>query len=115
MSENHFTYTQLNRSKDQFNYKGNDALDKPADVSPGSKRLTGHAVQNWCFLHLLPLLIGDRIRNPCHNAAWKLVLLLKEIVELICAPVITTDQVSYLKIVIEEYVSFADSFSPMSL
>ncbi|CAM4664412.1 unnamed protein product [Leuciscus chuanchicus] len=114
VEEKHFNYTQFNRCKDQFNYQGNDAHDKPADVSPGSRRLSGHAVQNWCFLCLLPLLIGDRIRNPCENAAWQLVLQLREIVELICAPAITTDQVAYLKILIEdsEYIYFRRQLFP---
>jgi len=112
VEEKHFNYRQLNRCKDQFSYQGNDAQDKPADVSPGSRRLSGHAVQNWCFLRLLPLLIGDRIRNPCENAAWQLVLQLREIVELICAPAITTDQVAYLKILIEEYIYFRRQLFP---
>ncbi|KAG1948860.1 immunoglobulin lambda-1 light chain-like [Pimephales promelas] len=112
VEEKHFNYRQLNRCKDQFSYQGNDAQDKPADVSPGSRRLSGLAVQNWCFLRLLPLLIGDRIRNPCENAAWQLVLQLREIVELICAPAITTDQVAYLKILIEEYIYFRRQLFP---
>ena len=87
---------------------GNDAQDKPADVSPGSKILSGHAVQNWYFLHLP----GDRIRNPCENAAYQLVQQLREIVELICAPAITTDQVAYLKILIEEYIYFRRQLFP---
>jgi len=112
VEEKHLNYTQLNRCKDQFSYQGNDAQDKPADVSPGSRRLSGLAVQNWCFLRLLPLLIGDRIRNPCENAAWQLVLQLREIVEFICAPAITTDQVAYLKILIEEYIYFRRQLFP---
>ena len=95
VEEKHFSYTQFNRCKDQFNYQGNDAQAKIADVSPGSKRLSGHTVQNWCFLRLLPLLIGNRIRNPCENAAWQLVLQLREMLELICARAITTDQGLY--------------------
>lgn len=59
-----------------------------------------------------PLLIGDRIRNPCENAAWQLMLQLREIVELICAPEITTDQVAYLKILIEEYIYFRRQLFP---
>ncbi|KAF3837958.1 hypothetical protein F7725_009726 [Dissostichus mawsoni] len=50
VKEKHFTYLQLNRCKNQFKYQGNDGKGKPADLSPGSERLSGHAVQNWCFL-----------------------------------------------------------------
>lgn len=86
--------------------------------------LSGNAVQNWCFLRLLPLLIGYHIRDPCQNATWRLVLQLREIVELICEPAITlkvyilqkvyitTDQVAYLKTMIGEYVYFQTQLFP---
>nr|XP_023659190.1 uncharacterized protein LOC111839475 [Paramormyrops kingsleyae]XP_023659191.1 uncharacterized protein LOC111839475 [Paramormyrops kingsleyae] len=108
----HFSYLHLNRCIDQFKYQGSDAHDKPADVSPGSNKLTGHAAQNWCLLRLLPLLVGDRIKNPCDDAVWQLLLQLREIVELICAPAITTDQVAYLKILIEDYIYFRRQLFP---
>ena len=54
-----FTYTQLNRRVKQFKYKGSEALTKPAAVNPNLDRLSGQAVQNWNFLSLLPVLIGD--------------------------------------------------------
>ncbi len=101
VQENHFTYLQLNRCKNQFKYQSNDDSSKPADISPGSKRLSGHAVQNWCFLRLLPLFVGDRIKDPSENEVWQLILQLRDIVELVCAPAITTGQVAYLKILIE--------------
>jgi len=56
VEENHFTYLPLNSCKNQFRYEGNDGRDKPADLSPGSDKLSGHAVKNGCFLRLLPLL-----------------------------------------------------------
>ncbi len=37
--------------------------------------------------YLLPVLIGDKIENPGDNEIWQLALQLREIVELICAPV----------------------------
>ncbi|XP_070406925.1 uncharacterized protein [Nothobranchius furzeri] len=104
VEENHFTYLQLNRCKNQFRYEGNDGKDKPADLSPSSNKLSGHAVQNWCFLRLLPLMVGDRIKDPCENEVWLIILQLREIVGLICAPVITEGQVAYLKVLIEEYI-----------
>lgn len=62
VEEKHFSYLQLNRCKNQFKYQGNDANDKPADLYPGSEK--AHAVQNWCFLRLFHLLVGDRIKDP---------------------------------------------------
>jgi len=31
----------------------------------------GHAVQNWCLLRLLPLMVGDRIKDPCGKKVCK--------------------------------------------
>ena len=102
--EKQFTYVDLNRSVGQFTYLGNEANDKPPEFSPGSVKLSGHAVQNWCLLRVLPLLIGNRIKNPCENGVWKLILLLREIVAYDCAPAITADQIAYLNVLIEEYI-----------
>lgn len=104
VEDNHFTYLQLNRCKNQFRYEVNDGKDKPADLFPSSDKLSGHAVQNWRLLRLLPLMVGDRIKGPCENEVWQIIWQLREIVELICAPVITEGQVAYLKVLIEEYI-----------
>lgn len=45
-----FTYLELNQRINQFKYQGNDANDRPCEVSSGSEKLGGHAVQNWCLL-----------------------------------------------------------------
>lgn len=65
VEENHFTYLQLNPCKNQFRYEVNDGKDQPADLSPSSDKRSGHAVQNSFFLRLLPLMVGDRIKDPC--------------------------------------------------
>lgn len=104
IQEKHFSYLELNRRINKFKYLGNDANDKPCEVNPGSEKLSGHAIQNWCFLRVLPLLVGDRIDCPAENEVWQLVLQLRQIVELICAPAITTGQIAYLRVLIEEYL-----------
>lgn len=102
--EKHFTYVEFNRSIGQFTYLGNEAHDKPPEFSPGSEKLSGHAVQNWCLLRVLPLLVGDRIKNPDESDVWKLILLMREIVGYVCAPTITADQIAYLDVLIEGYI-----------
>lgn len=52
-------------------------------------KLGGHAVQNWCLLRTLPVLIGEKINSPGDNQTWQLVLQLTENVSLICAPAIS--------------------------
>lgn len=81
----------------------------------GSEKLNGHAVQNWCLLRLLPLIIGNRINNPCENGVWKLILLLREIVSYVCAPTITADRIAYLNVLIEEYIHSRVELFPQHL
>lgn len=61
-----FTYLELNRRIGQLvaKYQGNDANDKPCEVTPGSNKLSGHSVQNWCLLRMLPVLIAKKIQSP---------------------------------------------------
>ena len=114
VEENHFTYLQLNQCKNQFRYLVNDGKDKPTDLFPGSDKLSGHTVQNWSFLRLLTLMVGDGNKDPCEDEVWQIILQLREIVELICALVITKGQVAYLKVLIEEYIDNRKRLFPNS-
>lgn len=76
-----FTDTVLNRRIKQFKYKATDACSKPCEVSPQTLKLSGHAVQNWNFLRMLPLIIGDKVQDP-QDDVWQLILQLKDIVDL---------------------------------
>lgn len=109
--EKQFTYAELNRRGNPFRFLGNDAHDKPSEINPRSDKLGGHAVQNWCFLRLLPVLIGDKIWDPTDNV-WQLVLQLQQLVEFICAPAISAGQIAYLKVMIEEYMYFRKKLFP---
>lgn len=102
--EKQFSYIELNSRMNGFHYLGSDANNKPSNVNPGSEKLSGHAVQNWCLLRVLPVLIGDKIQNPVANKVWPLVLQLRQIIEMVCAPKITTGLIAYMKVLIEEYL-----------
>jgi len=99
-----FNYLELNQRINQFKYLGRDANDKPCEVNPEAEKLGGHAVQNWCLLRMLPVLIGDKVKNPGDNKVWQLVLQLREVVDLICAPAISNGQIAYLRVLIDEYL-----------
>lgn len=45
----------------------------------------------------------DRIEDA-DNAVWLLVLLLRELVEFVCAPMLSESQTAYMKVPVEEYV-----------
>lgn len=98
-----FTFTELNHCVKQLEYSGNDAANQLAEIYSGNEKLCGHAVQNRC---LLPVVVGHRIKNT-ESAVWQLVLLLRHVVDLVCAPAILVDQVCYLEVLIEECVHFS--------
>jgi len=107
------TYSILNRRIKQFKFKGTDALTKPCAVNSEVPKLSGQAIQNWNFLRLLPVLIGDKVQNP-EDDVWQLTLQLKDIVDMICAQTISSAQVAYLDILIQEYLESRKSLFPES-
>jgi hypothetical protein len=100
--DNHMSYTYLNNSIKHFKFGGFDANDRPGIVSDG-KTVGGHAVQNWCLLRLLPLLVFGAV--DINSEAWELLLLLREVVELVCAPKVSHDQVLLLNRLVTLYVN----------
>lgn len=98
-----FTTNYLNRRIASFQYKGTDARNKPNPVNVQTSKLNGHATQNWCLLRLLPILIGHKISDK-NTPVWDLCLRLRKIVEMVCAPKISVEQICYLHILVEEYL-----------
>lgn len=76
-------------------------------------KLSGQANQNWNFLRLLPVLIGNKMQNP-EDDVWQLTLQLKDIVDMNCAQKISSSQVAYLDIVIQEYLESIKCLFPES-
>ncbi|XP_076324162.1 uncharacterized protein LOC143232498 [Tachypleus tridentatus] len=97
-----FDYDYLNKKIQTYKFKGSDANDKPP-FTLSSKTVSGHAVQVWVLLRFFPLLIHGKIDDH-NNEVWQLLLLLRQIVELICAPVISEDQVAIMLDLIKEYI-----------
>ena len=67
-------------------------------------KLGGQAAQNWCLLRLLPVTISDKIADPTDDAWQIIILLVRDIVELVWAPQITKADVAFLNVLIEEYL-----------
>ncbi|XP_047136285.1 uncharacterized protein LOC124813381 [Hydra vulgaris] len=98
-----FTYLHINGAIRRFSFRGDDRADCPALLTSKCDKLKGHAVQNWVFLRFLPLLLMDRIFDFNH-AVWQLILLLREITELICASKVSLSQILFLQHLINEYL-----------
>lgn len=109
--EKWFTYTHLNRKIAQFKYLGSDKNNKPNQINPKGDGLGGQALQNWCLVRLLPLIIGDKIREP-ENEYWQQFLRLRDIIEVVCAPQISEAQVAILNFTIDEYLEARSNLFP---
>lgn len=82
----HFTFVQLKRMVSQLKFKGSDANNRPCVIRADGEKLGGSAAQNWCLLHLLPILVGKCIKNPLEDQVWQLCLKLREIENLSVLP-----------------------------
>ncbi|XP_049517976.1 uncharacterized protein LOC125943242 [Dermacentor silvarum] len=107
-----FTYDYLNHRIAAMKYSANDVRNKPAVVSSQGDKLTGHAIQIWTFLRLLPLYIGNKIADR-DDPVWELVRMLAEIVDVVMATKITLAQVAYLKVLVEEYLTSRIELFPL--
>lgn len=102
LKKNWFSIDSLNFLITDFKFLGNDALCKPTCFREKSKRLSGNACQNWALIRFLPVMLYNRVDTD--DPVWKLVIMLKEIVEYVCAPQITLDQIAEMKLLINEYL-----------
>lgn len=97
------TYNDINRRIAQFKYLGLDRNSQPCQINVNGEKLGGQAIQNWCLVRLLPMLVGDKISDP-ENTVWQAFSQLRDIVELVCAPKISEAQIATLGFIIEEYL-----------
>ncbi len=63
--------------------------------------VSGNAHENWALLRLLPLIVGTKI--PVSEPTWQVLLNLKDIVELVLAPVHSEETVCFLDSKISEH------------
>nr|XP_023666586.1 uncharacterized protein LOC111843326 [Paramormyrops kingsleyae]XP_023666587.1 uncharacterized protein LOC111843326 [Paramormyrops kingsleyae] len=103
-----FSYKLLNDRLKSFSGESNNKLNA---VPCNGTKLGGHAAQNRWLLKFLPILVHDRIVDA-DNAVWQLVLLLRELVEFVCAPSLSESQIAYMKVLIEEYVEMRQELFP---
>ncbi|XP_066589595.1 uncharacterized protein [Prorops nasuta] len=98
-----FHYTQLNFriSKIKLN---NIITFKDIPPIKKSTKLTGTASQIRKLILILPLLVYDLIQDY-NDDVWIMVLLLRDICSLICAPTVSLGQIALLQEKINEYMS----------
>ena len=107
-----FTYDQLNLWIKRFKFLNPESLDKPCYQS--SKCISGHAVQVWTLLRMIPLLVPfGRVQHE--NKFWNLLLLLREVVNWACKPFYDNSDVVFMDDCIVEYFNLRNECFPGSL
>lgn len=104
ISKKYFTFSELNSAISQFPYKWADKTNCPQPVPAtfsSRKWIGGNAHENWALIWLLPFIIGHRI--PLNDPAWLLLMSLKDIIELVVAPVHNEESIAYLDLKISEH------------
>ena len=100
---NWFTESYLNDSIAQFKFDSVSRQSKCVPFKQFSNKLGGNASQVWCFVRFFPLFVLDKVKDG-DNPVWKAMLLLRLIVELVCAPKISYSQIAFLSEIISGYI-----------
>lgn len=104
ISKKYITLDDINTSILHFEYKWTDKTNKPHTLPQNltsRKTIGGNAHENWNLLRLIPFLIGHKI--PEHEPVWQVLLDLKQIVELVVAPVHSDESLAYLQSKISDH------------
>ena len=113
-----FTLQELNRRIAAFSYGKADAVNKVQAIRKGSLHrsgsVSGSASQKWCLFRLLPFFVADMV--PDGNEDWEMYLNFREIIDIIFSPVIERSLVSYLHVLIQDFLqAFTDKFPAITI
>ncbi|KAF7640853.1 hypothetical protein LDENG_00009480 [Lucifuga dentata] len=100
----YFTLEYLNRKIVSFPYQHTDKVDRPQPIPKTfavKRTIGGNGHENAMLLRLLPLMIGKNV--PEGDGAWAVLMDLKEVVELVLAPVFTEESIQYLQSKIRDH------------
>ena len=103
MKKGWFSEEYLNSKINGFKFDTIVAASKALPIKKSSTKLSGNASQNWCFLRFLPLFVVYVLKDP-NDPVWQLLLQLRLIVQLICAPAIKLEDISCMAFLIDDYV-----------
>ncbi|XP_052129033.1 uncharacterized protein LOC127750717 [Frankliniella occidentalis] len=101
-SKEWMTYDLLNSRIKDFQFLGSDGTNVPAAVKISSEKLGGHEVQNWTLIRLFVLIVGDLVVTS--DPVWQLYLKLKCLIEYVCAPQLTLEQINHMKYLSVDYL-----------
>lgn len=112
VAEGYFTIEYLNERIKYFPYAGTDRTNKPC-MSFGSVhdlKVKVTACQAWCFLRMLPLMVGHCV--PQHSEAWAVLLHLLDVTEYSATSLVTGELAATLADLVEEFLAAYFSLFP---
>lgn len=115
ISKGYFTLSDINDSIIDFPYKWLDKKDRPHRIAKKfASTIGGNAHENWTLLRLLPFMIGAKV--PVGDPVWEIVLILKDIVEIVVASFYREETIDYLECKISEHRErLQDAFPDLKL
>jgi hypothetical protein len=104
------TITWLNAKIETWKFGELDARSKPVAFPVDLKdTLNQSASRMWCLIRLLPLMLSDKI--PLGDHYMELLLVLKDIVEIVFSPKLSLEHVAYLEfLILSHHQLFAELF-----
>ena len=104
VTKQYISLDSLNKAIKQFPYTFADKADKPqiiAKIHISKRTIGGNGHENWSLLRLLPLMIGHNI--PEGDQAWEILMILKDIVEMVVSSHFTDELIHFLECKISEH------------
>lgn len=105
IEKKYFTLVELNDRIDNLNYGDDEVRNKPRNVTSNQvkeKFVKMSAAESQCFLRNIGIIIGDKI--PCRDQHWRLIIILKEIYDIVTATSVQNGLHEYLSDLISNYL-----------
>jgi hypothetical protein len=107
----YFSLITLNHRLQNFSYGYYDAKNKPPVISSfDTEMLPYDASQSWCLARVLSVAVGDLVTED--DDVWYLYLTLRQILDIVLAPTVATEQLNQLRTLISEYLEMRKSLFP---
>lgn len=113
-ADGYATLSELNAAIEQGPYGSLDSVNKPMPLqqlsADGVKLNAARHARVWCLLRLLPLMIGTKI--PLNTPAWQILLMLREITEIVLAPKVAVPHLALLDGILRDHAELFTEVFP---
>ena len=111
IAEKFFSLSMMNHRLQTFDYGYYDVTNKPPTISSVNvEMMPFDAAQMWCFCRVLAITVGDLVSED--DTCWHFYLLLRQIVDILVAPVISDGDLHTVRVLISEYLELHQLLFP---